>query len=117
MYESLFDLTGRTALVTGGSKGIGKAVARGYAEAGADVMICSRHEDELQAAVAEISDQLPVRVEYFVADMTDRPRSNNSPTKRSAAWARSTSCSTTPEAINRRHCWKPPTKSGNGFSN
>ncbi len=72
MFESLFNLTGRTALVTGGSKGIGKAVARGYAEAGADVMICSRHADELRGAVAEISDQLPVRVEYLAVDMTDR---------------------------------------------
>ncbi len=72
MYESLFDLRGRAALVTGGSKGIGKAVARGYAEAGADVVICSRHESELQAAVADIADQLSVRVEYVVADMTDR---------------------------------------------
>ncbi len=72
MYESLFDLTGRTALVTGGSKGIGKAVAHGYAEAGADVMICSRHEDQLREAAAEIGDQLEVRVEYTAADMTDR---------------------------------------------
>jgi NAD(P)-dependent dehydrogenase (short-subunit alcohol dehydrogenase family) len=72
MYESLFDLHGRAALVTGGSKGIGKAVARGYAEAGADVLICARHENELQAAAQEITDQLPVRVEYAVADMTDR---------------------------------------------
>ena len=73
MWMSLFDLSGRTALVTGGSKGIGKAVARGYAEAGADVIISARHEDELQAAAREIGDQLAVRVEYVVADMTDRP--------------------------------------------
>jgi NAD(P)-dependent dehydrogenase (short-subunit alcohol dehydrogenase family) len=72
MWMSLFDLSGRTALVTGGSKGIGKAVARGYAEAGADVVISARHEDELRAASREIGDQLSVRVEYVVADMTDR---------------------------------------------
>ena len=47
MSRRLFDLTGRVALVTGGSKGLGKAMARGFAEAGADVVISSRHEDEL----------------------------------------------------------------------
>ena len=50
MNRQLFDLTGRVALVTGGSKGLGKAMARGFAEAGADVVISSRHEDELIAA-------------------------------------------------------------------
>ncbi len=72
MYESLFDLTGRSALVTGGSKGIGKAVARAYAEAGADVMICARHADELATAAAEIGDGLDGRVESLTVDMTDR---------------------------------------------
>ena len=72
MLKSLFDLRGRTALVTGGSKGIGKAVARGYAEAGADVMICARHEAELQAAAGDRPSNGPVRVEYLVTDMTDR---------------------------------------------
>jgi NAD(P)-dependent dehydrogenase (short-subunit alcohol dehydrogenase family) len=72
MLTSLFDLAGRTALVTGGSKGIGKAVARGYAEAGASVVISARHEDELQTAVRDISDGLPARVECIVADMTSR---------------------------------------------
>ncbi|MEC8301862.1 MAG: SDR family NAD(P)-dependent oxidoreductase, partial [Planctomycetota bacterium] len=44
MINKLFDMTGRCALVTGGSKGIGKAVARGYAEAGANVVISARTE-------------------------------------------------------------------------
>ncbi len=68
----LFELSGRVALVTGGSKGLGKAMARGFAEAGADVVISSRHEDELQKAKAEIENGLKVKVAYFVADMTDR---------------------------------------------
>ncbi len=72
MMQDLFDLSGKVALVTGGSKGLGKAMARGFAEAGADVLITSRHEDELKAAVAEIGEGLEGRVEYIVADMTDR---------------------------------------------
>lgn len=72
MLNKLFSLSGRTALITGGSKGIGKAIARAYAEAGANVAISARHEDELKKAKAEIADGLNVKVEYFVADMTQR---------------------------------------------
>jgi 3-oxoacyl-[acyl-carrier protein] reductase len=72
MFKELFNLSGRTALVTGGSKGIGKACARGLAECGANVAISARHEDELQKAKVEISDGLSVKLEYFVADMNDR---------------------------------------------
>jgi NAD(P)-dependent dehydrogenase (short-subunit alcohol dehydrogenase family) len=72
MLDELFDLHGRVALITGGSKGIGKACARGLAEAGANIAISARHEDELKKAVAEIGAGLDVQVEYFVADMGDR---------------------------------------------
>ena len=72
MNHSLFDLTGRVALVTGGSKGLGKAMARGFAEAGANVVISSRHEAELKSAMAEIQQGTPAKVAYFVADMTRR---------------------------------------------
>ena len=72
MASPLFDLTGRVALVTGGSKGLGKAMARGFAEAGADVVICSRHEEELRRALPEILDGTAVRGRWFVTDMTDR---------------------------------------------
>lgn len=72
MLSKLFDLSGRTALVTGGSKGIGKAISRAYAEAGANIAISARHEDELKKAAAEIGDGLKVRVETFVCDMADR---------------------------------------------
>lgn len=72
MQCNLFDLSGRVALITGGSKGLGKAMARGLAECGADIMICSRKEDELAVAATEIGEGLDVRVEYRVTDMTDR---------------------------------------------
>lgn len=72
MSSSLFDLTGRVALVTGGSKGLGKAMARGFAEQGANVVISSRHEDELKAAAQEIAEGTKAQVQYFVADMTQR---------------------------------------------
>jgi NAD(P)-dependent dehydrogenase (short-subunit alcohol dehydrogenase family) len=47
-------LSGKTALITGGSKGIGKAIATSLANAGANVMICARKAEDLQAAASEI---------------------------------------------------------------
>ncbi len=73
---NLFDLSGRVALVTGGSKGLGKAMARGFATAGADVVISSRHEDELQAALEEILAGTGCRGEYIVADLSERSEVN-----------------------------------------
>jgi NAD(P)-dependent dehydrogenase (short-subunit alcohol dehydrogenase family) len=72
MLNSMFDLKGRVALVTGGSKGLGKAMARGFAEAGADLFISSRHEDELAAAAQEIAKGTEARVAWAVADMSVR---------------------------------------------
>jgi NAD(P)-dependent dehydrogenase (short-subunit alcohol dehydrogenase family) len=72
MLSKMFDLTGRVALVTGGSRGLGKAMARGLAEAGADIAISARKEDELAGAAAEIGKGLKSRVEWFKADLTQR---------------------------------------------
>jgi NAD(P)-dependent dehydrogenase (short-subunit alcohol dehydrogenase family) len=68
-----FDLSGKVALVTGGSKGLGKAMARGLVLAGADVFISSRHEDELRAALDAILTGTSRRGRYAVADMANRP--------------------------------------------
>lgn len=70
--HGIFDLTGKTALVTGGSKGLGKAMARGLVEAGADVVISSRHEGELQSALHDILHGTTRRGHYFVADVSKR---------------------------------------------
>src|SRR5688572_23227397 len=71
-FPAPFDLTGRVALVTGGSKGLGLAMARGFARAGADVVISSRHENELRPAVEQIVATTGRRGHYVVADMTRR---------------------------------------------
>lgn len=72
MTLKYFDLSGKVALVTGGSKGLGKAMARGFAEAGADIVISSRHEDELRPALEEILKGTGRRGKYMVADMSKR---------------------------------------------
>jgi len=72
MKSTLFDLSGRAALVTGGSKGIGRAIASLFAEAGADVFICSRSEGPLREAAEEIHGRTRARVESLVADMAKR---------------------------------------------
>lgn len=66
-----FDLTGKKALVTGGSKGIGLAIAAGLANAGAKVLITGRDETVLQ----EVADELSRRnldVSWKVADVTSK---------------------------------------------
>jgi NAD(P)-dependent dehydrogenase (short-subunit alcohol dehydrogenase family) len=51
--KDLFDLNGRTAIVTGGSRGIGKEMAEGLAEAGAGLMLCARRQEWLDETVDE----------------------------------------------------------------
>ncbi len=51
---SMFDLKGKVAIVTGGYWGIGRGIADGLAEAGADIVICARHFDRCQQAASEI---------------------------------------------------------------
>ncbi len=65
------ELQGKRALVTGGSRGIGKAVALGLAQEGADVAILARDPVRLAAAAAELSAASGRKVVAVVADTTD----------------------------------------------
>ena len=64
-------LKGKTALVTGGSEGIGKGIALGLAQEGVDVSICARRADVLEATAREIRDATGVKVLAIVTDLTD----------------------------------------------
>jgi NAD(P)-dependent dehydrogenase (short-subunit alcohol dehydrogenase family) len=65
----LFDLTGRTALVTGGSKGLGLAMAAGLASAGADVLLVSRHLEEAEAAAQQLAREFGRKAIGLAADV------------------------------------------------
>ncbi len=56
MAGDLFDVSGKTALVTGGSRGIGRMIAAGLLDAGVRVMISSRKIDQLEQTAAELAD-------------------------------------------------------------
>jgi NAD(P)-dependent dehydrogenase (short-subunit alcohol dehydrogenase family) len=72
MRQTLFDLTGRVAVVTGGTTGLGRAIALGLAAAGADVVSSSRRSPEVEKAAAEI-EALGRRSLRVVSDVLDRP--------------------------------------------
>jgi NAD(P)-dependent dehydrogenase (short-subunit alcohol dehydrogenase family) len=65
-----FDLTGKVALITGGSKGLGKAMAEGLASAGAKLVLVSRHEDEARSAAEEIGRDYARRTVGLAADVS-----------------------------------------------
>ncbi|MDF1823850.1 MAG: 3-oxoacyl-ACP reductase FabG [Verrucomicrobiales bacterium] len=72
MSCELFSLSGKKALITGGSRGLGKAMALGFVQSGADVMICSRSESEVTASAEAIMAEAGGKVIPVVADMNNR---------------------------------------------
>jgi len=63
-------LTGKKALVTGGSEGIGKAITRALAREGCDVAICARRPDVLEAAAKELATEIGRKIVAIPADLT-----------------------------------------------
>lgn len=68
--QQLFDLTGRTALITGGSRGLGLQMAQALGEAGARIMLCSRKAEDLEQATAQLQAQ-GIDTRWIAADCAD----------------------------------------------
>jgi len=68
--SELFDLSGKVAIVTGGATGIGRQMADGLAEMGADLVLCARHADRCEQAAEELS-ALGVRALGLRCDVRD----------------------------------------------
>ncbi len=71
MKSALFDLSGKVAIVTGGNGGIGLGMARGLADAGADIAVVGRNQAKSTAAVADLSER-GVSAISVVTDVTDK---------------------------------------------
>jgi gluconate 5-dehydrogenase len=66
----LFDLTGKTAIITGGGRGLGAQIATGFAEAGANVVLCSRKKEVCDEVASQIV-KLGVKALSFKCDITN----------------------------------------------
>jgi NAD(P)-dependent dehydrogenase (short-subunit alcohol dehydrogenase family) len=76
MAKDLFDLSGRVAVVTGGSRGLGREMALAFAERGADVVIASRKLEACESVAAEVEarGRRAVPVAYHAGEWTDSDR-------------------------------------------
>src|SRR3990170_798800 len=66
-----FDLSGKVALITGGSKGLGLAMAAGLASAGASIMLVNRNASEGALAAKNLADDFGTKTAAFSADISD----------------------------------------------
>jgi len=69
--DNLFRLDGKVALITGGGRGIGKFIATGFAEAGADLIISSRKMKNLKATAQELEEEFGITALPVVCDMAE----------------------------------------------
>jgi NAD(P)-dependent dehydrogenase (short-subunit alcohol dehydrogenase family) len=84
--KKAFDLTGKNALVTGGSRGLGLQIAEALGEQGARVVISSRKAPDLEKAQAHLAG-LGIKAEWIAADNSGTKTSSGSVTKQSRSSA------------------------------
>ena len=70
MSEELFSVAGQNVIVTGGSRGIGRAIAEGFAARGAHVLICSRTQESVETALKEMQDA-GLKADGVACDVSD----------------------------------------------
>ena len=70
MSEELFSVAGQNVVVTGGSRGIGRAIAEGFAARGANVLICSRSQESVETALKEMQDA-GLKADGVACDVSD----------------------------------------------
>jgi gluconate 5-dehydrogenase len=71
MMKNRFDVTGKVVIVTGGTKGLGEAIAEWFADAGARVALCSRNEEECQVTAKRIAGRTGAEVLGIACDVAD----------------------------------------------
>lgn len=72
--ENMFGLENQVAIVTGGNKGIGKAIALGLANAGASVVLMARNQQDIQNAASEISEKSGMTVKGIKGDIVNEEK-------------------------------------------
>jgi gluconate 5-dehydrogenase len=77
MTVNLFDISGKTALVTGGNRGIGLAIAKALAEYGADIAIVARTKQQLETATEQIKAETGKKVRAFPFDLENIDKIDN----------------------------------------
>ena len=77
MTKSLFDLSGRTALITGGGRGLGRTIAEVFAEYGANIAVCSRKLDNCQETVDYLNHKYPIQAKAYECDVSSEEDVNS----------------------------------------